>query len=61
VLVIAKWLGFALVAGALAVLPFAIWVSVTGGFVSAALGLLGCALLGIALARQPLPDRAPRE
>jgi hypothetical protein len=46
-LVAAKWLGFALVAGALAVLPFAIWVSVTWGFVSALAGLAGCALLGI--------------
>ena len=46
--VIAKWLGFALVAGALAVLPFAIWVSITWGFVSAFAGLVGCALLGIA-------------
>jgi hypothetical protein len=47
-LVVAKWLGFVLVAGALAVLPFAIWVSVTWGFVSALAGLTGCALLGIA-------------
>jgi hypothetical protein len=47
-LVAAKWLGFALVAGALAVLPFAIWVSTTWGFVSALTGLAGCALLGIA-------------
>jgi hypothetical protein len=46
-LVIVKWLGFALVAGALAVLPFAIWVSATWGFVSALAGLIGCALLGI--------------
>ncbi|HXU41654.1 MAG TPA: hypothetical protein VN675_04965 [Burkholderiales bacterium] len=59
--VIAKWLGFALVAGSLAVLPFAIWVSTSWGFVSGALGLLGCALLGIALPRQPSPDRAPHE
>jgi len=44
---VAKWLGFALVAGALAVLPFAIWVSTTWGFVSALAGLAGCALLGL--------------
>jgi hypothetical protein len=49
-LVIAKWLGFALVAGALSVLPFAIWVSTTWGFVSGAAGLVGCVLLGIAFA-----------
>jgi hypothetical protein len=60
-LVVAKWLGFALVAGALAVVPFTIWISTSWGFVSAALGLLGCALLGIALSRQPSPDRAPPE
>ena len=46
-LVIVKGLGFVLVAGALAVLPFAIWVSTTWGFVSALAGLIGCALLGI--------------
>lgn len=47
---IVKWLGFALVAGALAVLPFTIWISTGWGFVSAALGLAGCVLLGIAFA-----------
>lgn len=46
-LAIAKWAGFALVAGALIVLPFAIWVSATWGFVSGTAGLVGCMLLGI--------------
>ncbi|HUQ26375.1 MAG TPA: hypothetical protein VM140_11955 [Burkholderiales bacterium] len=45
---IVRWLGFALVAGALAVLPFAIWISTSWGFFSAALGLVGCVLLGVA-------------
>jgi len=48
--VVAKWLGFVLVAGALVVLPFAIWVSASWGFVSGAAGLVGCVLLGIAFA-----------
>lgn len=48
-----KWAGFLLVAGALAVLPFAIWVSTTWGFVSGAAGLAGCALLGVAFAGRP--------
>lgn len=46
----AKWAGFVLVAGALAVLPFAIWVSTTWGFVSGAAGLIGVALLVVGLA-----------
>ena len=49
-----KWLGFACVAVAVAVLPFTIWISNDWGFASALLGLVGIALLGIALPRRRL-------
>ena len=45
-----KWAGFALVAAALAVLPFTIWVSNRWAIVSATAGVVGIALLGVALA-----------
>jgi hypothetical protein len=45
-----KWVGFALVATALAVLPFTIWVSNRWAIVSATAGVVGIALLGVALA-----------
>ena len=47
--------GAALVAVALAVLPFTIWISNQWAIVSASAGLIGCVLLGIALAgpREP--------
>jgi len=41
----AKWVGFALVAVALAVLPFTIWISTRWGIVSATAGLIGVVLL----------------
>ena len=47
-----RWLGFLLVAGSLGVLPFTIWISNDWGFVSALAGLVGLALLGIALPRR---------
>ena len=46
---LAKWAGFLLVAGALAVLPFAIWVSARWGIVSATAGLAGIMLLVLGL------------
>jgi hypothetical protein len=52
-LVIAKWLGFALVAGALQS-AFAIWVSATWGFVSALTGLVGCAPSALSLEVVPM-------
>ena len=45
-----KWAGFALVAAALAVLPFTIWVSARWGIVSATAGLVGVVLLVVAFA-----------
>jgi len=45
-----KWLGFALVATALAILPFTIWVSARWGIVSATVGVVGIVLLVIGLA-----------
>jgi hypothetical protein len=45
-----KWAGFALVAAALAVLPFTVWVSARWGIVSATAGLVGLLLLVIGLA-----------
>jgi hypothetical protein len=45
-----KALGAALVAIALAVLPFMVWLSNQWAIVSATAGLLGCVLLGIAFA-----------
>lgn len=47
-----KWVGFALVAGALAVLPFTVWVSNRWAIVSASAGVVGIVLLGIAFAGQ---------
>jgi hypothetical protein len=44
-----KWVGFALVATALAVLPFTVWISARWGIVSATGGLLGLVLLVIGL------------
>jgi hypothetical protein len=41
---VARWVGFALVAISLAVLPFAVWVSARWGIVSATAGLIGLAL-----------------
>jgi hypothetical protein len=46
-----KWVGFALVAVALAVLPFTIWISARWGIVSATAGVVGIVLLVIGLAR----------
>jgi hypothetical protein len=46
-----KWLGFALVATALAILPFTIWISAKWGIVSATTGVVGIVLLVIGLAR----------
>lgn len=43
----AKWVGFALVAVALAVLPFTVWISAQWGIVSATAGLIGVVLLVI--------------
>ena len=48
-----KWVGFALLAAALAVLPFTIWISGRWGIVSATAGLIGLTLLVIALPRRP--------
>ena len=48
-----KWVGFALVATALAVLPFAVWISAKWGIVSATAGMIGVVLLGIALPKRP--------
>ena len=45
-----KWLGFALVATALAILPFTIWISARWGIVSATAGVVGIVLLVIGLA-----------
>ena len=45
-----KWVGFALVAAALAVLPFTAWVSNRWGIVSATAGVIGVVLLTIGLA-----------
>ena len=45
-----RWAGFALVAIALAVLPFAVWISARWGIVSATAGLVGLALLVVGLA-----------
>ena len=50
---VARWVGFALVATALAVLPFAVWVSVRWGIVSATAGVIGVVLLVISLPRRP--------
>jgi hypothetical protein len=50
---LARWVGFALVATALAVLPFAVWVSASWGIVSATAGVVGIVLLVIALPRRP--------
>jgi len=47
-----KWVGFALLAAALAVLPFTIWVSNRWAIVSATAGAAGIVLLGIALANR---------
>ncbi len=47
-----KWVGFALLAAALAVLPFAVWVSNRWAIVSATAGAAGIVLLGIALANR---------
>ena len=49
-LVIAQWLGFALIAGALAVLPFTVWISARWGIVSATAGVVGIVLLVVGLA-----------
>jgi hypothetical protein len=43
-----KFLGFALVALALCVLPFMVWASSKWSIVAATAGLAGCVLLGIA-------------
>ena len=48
---VAKWVGFALVATALAVLPFTIWISTHWGIVSATAGLIGVVLLVIGRVR----------
>lgn len=48
----AKWLGFALIAASLAILPFTIWVSVRWGIVSATAGMIGVVLLVIGLGGQ---------
>jgi hypothetical protein len=49
-----KWVGFALVATALAVLPFTVWISARWGIVSATAGVIGIVLLTIGLAsRRP--------
>ena len=45
-----RWAGFLLVAASLAVLPFAVWVSVRWGIVAATAGTVGIVLLGIAFA-----------
>jgi hypothetical protein len=45
---VVKWAGFALIATALAVLPFTVWISTQWGIVSATAGLVGVVLLGIA-------------
>ena len=45
-----RWLGFALVAVALAVLPFTIWLSGNWGLISASAGVVGLVLLGVAFA-----------
>jgi len=45
-----KWVGFALLAAALAVLPFTIWISGRLGIVSATAGVVGIVLLTIGLA-----------
>ena len=44
-----KWVGFALVATALAVLPFTVWISARWGIVSATAGVVGIVLLTIGL------------
>jgi hypothetical protein len=46
-----KWIGFALIAVALAILPFTIWISARWGIVSATAGVVGIVLLVIGLAR----------
>ena len=46
-MVAVKWVGFALVAVALAVLPFTVWISTRWGIVSATAGLVGVVLLVI--------------
>ena len=51
---ILKWLGFLLVAVAVAVLPFTIWISNSWGLVFAATGFAGCVLLAIAFSRRPM-------
>ena len=45
-----RWAGFALIATALAVLPFAVWVSNRWAIVSATVGLVGIVLLVITTA-----------
>ena len=50
-----KWAGFALVATALAVLPFTIWVSAQWGIVSASAGAIGIVLLVIGLSGRIKP------
>lgn len=47
-----RWLGFALLAAALAALPFTIWISVRWGIISATAGMIGVVLLVIGLGRQ---------
>jgi hypothetical protein len=42
-----RWAGAALVAGAIVMLPIAIWVSERWGIVAATTGLIGLFLLGI--------------
>ena len=44
---VVKWIGFALVAVAVAVLPFANWISGSWGLVSLTLGVIGAFLLAI--------------
>ena len=47
-----RWLGFALVACAVAILPVAIWVSGNWGLIAATAGAAGLVLLVIALSRR---------
>jgi hypothetical protein len=44
-MVVVRWVGFALVAVALAVLPLTVWISAHWGIVSATAGLIGVVLL----------------
>ena len=43
-----RWVGFALIAAALAVLPFAVWVSNSWAIVAATSGVAGIVLLVLA-------------